>query len=685
MGKANARFNISAKDKTRAAFSSVNKKLKGLGGTLTSTQAKILGLVGVGGFGALVTSSANASDALAKKADQLDINIQKLAGLQHATKLYTDVGAPAMNEALVKASKRLGEFNATGGGAAGTWLKTLNLDTEKLAQLQPDELFNEYAQAIGGLNSRGEQLAAISALMGDESRALHPLIMAGTDAIRESTEEAIAFGTALTRVDAAKIEDASDTMTRVGEVMRGIGTNIAVDLSPIVTMLGEKFIVAGREANGFKGDVLDSLEAIALGSAGVLDELEAPLGFIKDTSEDIWAGFRALPTWAQEVGVVGAIMGGRLGKVTLVTMAKFMADSKTTADWWAAYSEGHVGFMEWMTSGGTEAETRLKKLRDAGVKFGSEVGEKYGPLFDDGDDSDSKLSARKAKVKSLFKELRAEENKTTSEGEDDGGQKDKGLVAVNPRLQQKLQQLSESLLAEEDRIALSYQRRAELVAANASDEQQRKSLLLQLEEQHQANLLRIHSNGAIKMARFDDTNWKDRTTATAQWMKGITATVATQNRAAFELNKVAAFSEGVLALRETVVGAYKVGAKIGGPYLGGLFAGIAGGAQAINLAGIANSKFGGGGGAFSGGGGGGANAVPTYDANPTTGFPADTQQQQSTPNTIQIVIQGDAVGWNDNMVDAVANGVRDAVANKDYIIVDSGTRQHAVLQETVSA
>ena len=97
-------------------------------------------LAGVAGFGALIKSSSATADALAKNADKIGINTKALAELHHITGLYTTAGAGAMDEALTKATKRLGEFNSTGGGAASVWLKKLNLDTQELASLSKDLL-----------------------------------------------------------------------------------------------------------------------------------------------------------------------------------------------------------------------------------------------------------------------------------------------------------------------------------------------------------------------------------------------------------------------------------------------------------------------------------------------------------------------------------------------------------------
>jgi len=230
-----AQIDITARDKTKRAFQSINSGLKGMSSGVARVLTGLAPLIGVAGFAALTSQSLKSVDALAKTADKLNVTTESLASLQHLTDLYTNASAPAMSEALTKATKRLGEFNATGGGAASVWLKKLNLDTAELATLKPDELFKRYSKEIGELNDRGQQLAAVSALMGDESRALIGIIDAGVDVFDEAAETVDKFGTGVSRLDASRIEDANDSITLMQEAIHGLGIEIAVELAPRIT------------------------------------------------------------------------------------------------------------------------------------------------------------------------------------------------------------------------------------------------------------------------------------------------------------------------------------------------------------------------------------------------------------------------------------------------------------------
>lgn len=231
----NVKMRLTAEDKTKRAFQSVNRSLTGVSSSVSRVLAGFAPLIGAAGFGALTAQSLKSVDALAKTADKLTITTESLASLQLLTDLYSSASAPAMSEALTKATKRLGEFNATGGGAAAKWLEKLNLDTAELATLKPDELFKRYAESVRGLNDRGQQLAAMSALMGDESRALIGIIDAGADVFDDAAETVDKFGTGIRRLDASRIEDANDSITLMQESIKGLGIEMGVKLAPHIT------------------------------------------------------------------------------------------------------------------------------------------------------------------------------------------------------------------------------------------------------------------------------------------------------------------------------------------------------------------------------------------------------------------------------------------------------------------
>lgn len=580
-----ATVEIRVNDRTKAAFKSVNARLKKMSSTAMNMKTALAGLAGVGGLGALAVASANTADALAKSADKLGTTTEALAGLHLATKLYTSSGAPAMDEALTKATKRLGEFNAIGGGAAAQWLKKLNLDTQELAALAPDQLFARYAESIRGLNDRGQQMAAISALMGDESRQLIGIIDAGSDAIESSTQKALAYGTAISRVDAAQIEAANDAFTQMQEALKGVGTTLAVELSqPVKEVAGELERMFAGSKNDIQGWANASVKniGVVIESVGVL-----------------WDGYQQLPAWAQEVGIVGAFVGGTKGRVALVAAGKFMADFKTTTSWWSAYANDQIGFSEWMTTGNEAAKAKLAGLQEAGVLAVTV------PV--------DTLGIRIAEFGRKMQELRNNSAVIPSpiNAGSDGESGDNELAATILSKQQamlatKLEQVNQYLMSESELENQAYENRLFIVEENFQTqligETQRKEILQNLELKHQAKILAIDESTAKKKMQIDSMLASQRLSVA----KGITGNMAqlmsSSSKKEFEIGKKFSQANALIKGYEAVTSSYAAGAKIGGPYLGAAYAATAAYATKIQLDNIRNAQFGGGGGISVGGG-----------------------------------------------------------------------------------
>ncbi len=176
--------------------------------------------------------------------------------------------------------------------------------------------------------------------------------------------------------------------------------------------LGGALDSTGSKAKTWSDNTIDAVEAIAIGAAGVTDQLATPMRMIKDLASDMWDGFKQLPSWAKEVGILGALLGGTKGKVLLLGMAKFLSDTKVSADWWAAYSSGHVGFMEWFTSGNDKAKQRLAELRAAGMTLADNMSNVPDALFGDG--GNGTTSSAEAQAREFFKKVRNGMHKTST-------------------------------------------------------------------------------------------------------------------------------------------------------------------------------------------------------------------------------------------------------------------------------
>lgn len=230
-----------------AELQKVNSRLKGIEGSFKSlgrVAKAAMGALSAGALVAFVKSAANAADELGKASDKIGITTSGLRAFEIAS-TEAGVSIESTSKLLLESQKRLGEA-AAGTGEAAKYIKLLGLNVKELQQLAPDELFKTYANAINGLSNRGEQLAAAQALMGKASREAFNLIQAGSPAFDEAAQFVDRFALALDRVSIKQIEQANDQMARLGLISQGAGQQIAAGLAPFV----EAFSLAVQNATG---------------------------------------------------------------------------------------------------------------------------------------------------------------------------------------------------------------------------------------------------------------------------------------------------------------------------------------------------------------------------------------------------------------------------------------------------
>ena len=168
---ANQQVNITirALDKTKKGFGSAAKGLRSLAGSVLNMKTAIVGAVGAGGFGALIQSSINAGDELAKTADKLGVTTEALAGLRHAAEL-TGVSTGTMDMAMQRFTRRAAEA-AKGTGEAKGALRELGIDAESIVRLPLDEQMNVVADAMAGVESQSDKVRLAMKLFDSEGVA----------------------------------------------------------------------------------------------------------------------------------------------------------------------------------------------------------------------------------------------------------------------------------------------------------------------------------------------------------------------------------------------------------------------------------------------------------------------------------------------------------------------------------
>lgn len=206
---------------------------------------------GVRGISAMVSRSMQLRDEQAKLADRLGITTQSVAALTLQSEL-SDMGSDGMERALQKMTVRLQDAAEKGGPVADA-IEAIGLNVYQLASKKPDEAFFRIADAIKGMGDEQEKLNRISDIFGDKSLAITSMINEGRDGFDAAARKAEEFGTAISRVDAAKLEAANDSFTLMHESIDGAATRISIRLAPLLQYMAESLASITTETTKFLG------------------------------------------------------------------------------------------------------------------------------------------------------------------------------------------------------------------------------------------------------------------------------------------------------------------------------------------------------------------------------------------------------------------------------------------------
>ena len=236
-----AKIKITAKDKTRHAFSSVNKSMKGMSSGVLGMHKQILGLVGVGGIGALIKGSIDAADSLAKTADKLGVTTDALQEYRFAAE-RVNVKQTALDMGLQRFSRRLGEADKGSGELVKT-LEDLNISTRDSAGniRSVEDVLKEYANGIQAAESNQEKLRLAFKAFDSEGAAMVNMLRDGAAGLEEFREKARDAGAVMDEELIRKAEIINDRWESMAET-------IGVKFKSAVSWMVDGFVDTRAEA-----------------------------------------------------------------------------------------------------------------------------------------------------------------------------------------------------------------------------------------------------------------------------------------------------------------------------------------------------------------------------------------------------------------------------------------------------
>lgn len=629
---AQTKVEITAVDHTAAAFRSAGTGLQRLGRQVLGVKTQILALVGVGGLGLMVKKSFETEDAAAKLSDRLGIVNEKFGGMRHAMEL-AGVWQSTFTTATRSMAQNLADA-ARGSGEAKVALDALGLSAGTLLRLPMDEQLQEILDRLAQMENVTLRNAYAAKIFGGRAAEMLNLISDGAGGIRKATEDAIAWNAALTRVDAAKLEQANDAMTRAKTASQGVFNTIAVELAPIITVLANRFADSAKEANGFRTEVLSGMETAA-----------TAIGYVANVVQGLrfaWAGLKLVVAAAIDVVIDGVASWDR----ALTDLANKFAGS------WIGNKLG-LEASQYNESLQLMAEVSKERLGKLQAEF----------------DAIAMEGLPAEKVKAFFATVRAEAQaaaeataaaRARMNGGGDAGstQTDaeaQAFALYEEQLRNRVLKLSESQLSEREQLALHLEQTRmmldEAFVLGVVTEDEQKRILEELEFQHQARMGDIAAQGILDRRKFEEMNATQKRQFILNEMIAMTQGVAAQNKALFKINRLATIASLALDMPAAIGAAIERG---GGLPWGAVFGAMTAAKYVALIAQAKSAKFGS---ATSAPSVAGGTAVPVTQAE---SIPSLVQAPASAQRNVTFVLQGEGAPSDDYIRRVLIPGFREA-------------------------
>ncbi|MCH9694777.1 MAG: hypothetical protein K0U72_09730 [Gammaproteobacteria bacterium] len=619
----------------------INRRAKQLGATTAAAA--------IGGVAFLTAKSFESADALAKQADRIGTTTEKLKTLQLLNEL-----AGGSNEnltrSMIKAQKALGEFSITGSGTAAPFLKALNLDTQKLANLRPDELFQVYAEQIRNMGNRSEQAAASAALFGDRTGEMLNLIDQGPAAFAETEAEVRRYAIALNRVDSAKIEQANDTITKLRERMVGVGNVIASKVAPVVTAIANRFLDSGTEAGEMGNKVDQVMNGISIGAGIVADAI---------------FGWKLLFA-ATRIGAL-EFSAHMISGFARIERAIAIVRNKMSEAFGGEFVDVRGGFLtqveDSLRASSKHAKGVLSKLA-ASEKPSIALGRALAQARVHAEATAQATAATRDRLQEINLPDTVNADKETAAREHAAESDER----FRQRLASKLEAVQASLRTETESEVFAFQERHKILELSFENELVTKERFMEIEaslrERHEQRLTDITLKGLSDRHRFEAKSGKEKAKQIFGDLTTITQGVATHNKTLFRINQAAAIGNAIVNTAEGVT-------KTLSAYPMPLAAALATAHLAAGVAQIGAIR------SAQPGGGSTPSAIGTAPAlNDQPILPFGQGQASGTPppgSSVTIIVEGSLIG--DEGIREVLGGTIRELVDADEIFISPNSRQ----------
>jgi len=272
--KREARFIISAENKTAATIAKVTGDVSKMGGAFKKlgnivgpALAGIATGAAVKGFATMIQRANDLTDALRDSSIRLGIGISDLQAYQLAAG-NAGIEAGALAGLLGKLNKAAGEIKlGTGSDKTVEAFRSIGLSVEEIQRSNPAQLFEQVIEGLGGVSDPAARAALAMQIFGKSGQTALTLVADGAGSLRESRQLLDELGLSLSKIDGDNVDRANDAIGTLSFVAEAAKQKIGAELAPTIAGLAERLLEAGQNGESMgqriEGGVATTVETVS--------------------------------------------------------------------------------------------------------------------------------------------------------------------------------------------------------------------------------------------------------------------------------------------------------------------------------------------------------------------------------------------------------------------------------------
>jgi hypothetical protein len=284
-----------------------------------------------GALTAVYRSQSRVIDELGKSSDALGVQTEKLQALRHIGNL-TGLSTEGLTTNLQRMQRSLGQI-ARQGGPAEKALQDIGINIQDIINLSADRQLEEISKAMAGVENSALRASIASDLFGrDGARMLNLMNQLKRDGLDPVVESMDQLGLSMTRIDVARLERANDAMYEARQVFTGVFQRLTVNMSDFVAHFATAFTDMAKNSDMLGAHVDDMFDRIILGSIDVFEAVGRTVSPILSIMKSLWDSYMKLPQFARELGIIGALLFGRVGLAAVLVGTGAIRGFQTAID-----------------------------------------------------------------------------------------------------------------------------------------------------------------------------------------------------------------------------------------------------------------------------------------------------------------------------------------------------------------